>query len=120
SGAIVLNHNSSGTNNTYRLFAAEDNTLSLSGSMSDSNTSLGSTHVEIAGPGVVRFVGTAANTSVTPVAIAEGATLVLAKSASVNAIAGGSISVAGTLRLGASEQIGNGTALSFTGGVFEV
>lgn len=120
SGAVNLNHSGAGANNTYRLSAATGNTLSMSGVISDINASASGTKVEIAGAGVVRYSGTAANTSVTPIVIAAGATLELAKTAGVNAIAGGSVTIGadGLLRLAASNQIADTTALSFEGGAF--
>lgn len=119
-GTVNLNTTSATANNTYRLFAASGNTAVFSGSIRDSFASASGTKLEITGAGVVRFSGSAANTSITPIVI-DGGTLELAKTAGVDAIAGGSVTVntGGTLRLAASNQIGNATALAFAGGTFD-
>ncbi|WP_232766632.1 beta strand repeat-containing protein [Geminisphaera colitermitum] len=119
SGSVLLNENGATANQTYRLYAAAGNTLALSGIISDSNVSATGTKVLIDGAGIVRFSGSGPNTSVTPIAI-DG-TLVLAKTAGTDAIGGGSVTVntTGTLRLAASNQIADATALAFAGGVFE-
>lgn len=110
------------TNATIRFDAAAGSTLNLTGVILDDNAAGGSgSKVEITGAGVVRYSGSSANTSVTPILISDG-TLELAKDESVNAIAGGvvTINTAGTLRLAASHQIANATALVFAGGLFDV
>lgn len=117
-GTVNLNTSGATAGNTYRLFAATGNTMVFSGAFNDANTSASGTRLEIAGEGVVRFSGSSANTSVTPIVV-DG-TLELAKTAGVNAIAGGSVTVnaGGTLRLAASSQIANVTSLAFAGGTF--
>ncbi|RRJ97207.1 PEP-CTERM sorting domain-containing protein [Opitutaceae bacterium TAV4] len=118
-GAVTLNHTGSGSNHTYRFYAAENNTLVLSGIIGNGTGAGTGTKVLIDGAGIVRFSGSGPNTSVTPIAI-DG-TLVLAKTAGTDAIGGGSVTVntTGTLRLAASHQIADATALAFAGGVFE-
>jgi len=74
--------------------------------------------------GTVTLSGGSANTYAGNTAITEG-TLILAKTAGTNAIAGGTITVGngtGTdvLRLGASNQIGNGANLTLAGGSFQL
>ena len=120
SGTVNFNNTSAGTNQTYRLYAAANNTLILSGTLVDSNVAGGGTKVEITGPGVVRYSGTNANTSVTPLLISSDSTLELAKTAGVNAIAGGSVGIEGTLRLAASNQIANATAIALSSGTFDI
>jgi|GEM_PF-3889203 hypothetical protein len=120
SGTVRLNNNASAANNTYRLYAATGNTLALTGTVIDSLAAASGTRVLIDGPGVVRFAGTSANTSLTPIVI-DG-TLELAKTAGVDAIAGGAVTIntGGALRLAADNQIADATALVFAGGAFEV
>lgn len=119
SGVVRFNQTGAGANNTYRLQAAAGNTLALSGTIIDSIASASGTRVLIDGDGIVRFSGAGANTSVTPVEI-DG-TLELAKTAGVDAIAGGSVTIntPGTLRLVVSNQINDATTLVFAGGLFK-
>lgn len=109
------------TNATARFDAKAGNILSLNGIILDFTTPGTGSKVEIAGAGVVRYAGTEANTSVTPILISNG-TLELGKTAGVNAIGGGEVTLQtpGTLRLAASNQIANSTSLVFAGGLFEV
>lgn len=109
------------TNATARFDAKAGNILSLNGIILDQTTPGTGSKVEITGEGVVRYAGTEANTSVAPILISDG-TLELAKTAGVNAIGGGEVTIqtAGTLRLAASNQIANSTNLVFAGGAFQV
>ncbi|MGA2052363.1 MAG: autotransporter-associated beta strand repeat-containing protein [Opitutales bacterium] len=74
-----------------------------------------------AGSGILSFGGTAANTFAGTVTVSAG-TLVLDKTAGVNAIAGSGIiiSTGGTLLLGASNQISSSTAMTLSGGTFAI
>lgn len=117
---ILLNYGGTVANGTMRFDAKANNVLNLTGTIADQNAAGTGTKVEIAGAGIVRYSGTVANTSVTPILISDG-TLELAKSEGVDAIGGGSVTIeeTGTLRLLASHQIANSTAMVFTGGLFE-
>ncbi|MFH1499097.1 MAG: PEP-CTERM sorting domain-containing protein, partial [Verrucomicrobiota bacterium] len=110
------------TNATIRFSATAGSTLNLSGVILDDNAAGGAgSKVEISGAGVVRYSGSSANTSVTPILISDG-TLELAKDAGVNAIGGGDVTIEenGALRLAASHQIADATSLVFAGGLFDV
>lgn len=127
SGLVNLNHSGALANQTYRFTAAVGNTLALKGVISDTSASASGTKVEITGAGKVRFTGVGSNTSKTPIEIAAGATLELAKTDGALAIADqGSITVRGTtgnvgkLVLDGNNQIGDTTALTLAGGAFEV
>lgn len=120
SGTVNFNNSGNLTNQTYRLHASANNTLILSGTLVDANTSTSGTKVEITGPGVVRYSGANASTSVTPTVISSVSTLELAKTAGVNAIAGGPVTVEGILRLAANNQIADATPLTLSGGTFEI
>lgn len=108
-------------NATVRFDTTAGSILNLSGVILDENAAGSGSKVEITGAGMVRFSGTAANTSVTPILISSG-TLELAKDDNVNAIAGGTVTVqsSGTLRLAASNQIANSTGLILEGGSFSI
>src|SRR5690606_11397686 len=59
-------------NATVRFDATAGSTLNLTGVILDENAAGSGSKVEITGPGVVRYSGTAANTSVTPILISDG------------------------------------------------
>ena len=106
-------------NANFTFDSKASNTLVLSGVLLDTNAPGSGTHISVTGTGVVRFSGATANTSVTPIVI-DGGTLELAKTAGVNAIAGGSITVqnSGTLKLNAANQIANTVTMTLDGGTF--
>lgn len=120
---VSLHRNGTVDNATMQFDAKANNILVLSGVIQDysGNAAGNGTRVEITGEGAVRLAGTAANTTLTPIDIAEGATLELAKSDGITAVAGGSVTVrqGGTLRLLASNQIADGVSLLLDGGSFD-
>ncbi|RRK00639.1 cell wall anchor protein [Opitutaceae bacterium TAV3] len=118
---LNLNHTEALTNTTYRFHANANTTLVLDAVIHDAGTSQSGTKLEIVGGGTVRFSGSAANTSVTPVVVTAGH-LELNKTAGIAAIAGGSVTVNqnAELRLLASNQIADTTTLSLNGGRFTV
>ncbi|MDQ8194646.1 hypothetical protein QEH59_09425 [Coraliomargarita sp. SDUM461004] len=120
SGAIQLNDGGSGVNNNYRFDAAADNTLSLTGTITDTNASGSGTKVQIIGDGIVRFAGSDANTSQTPIEVLG--TLELAKDDEVNAIGGGSITIMtdGHLQMAANNQIADTASLHLSGGSYVI
>lgn len=104
-----------------RLVATAGSVLNLNGRIVDTNAAGSGSRVEIGGGGVVRFSGTTANTSTTPIQIADG-TLELAKTEGVAAIGGGAVTLgsSGALRLAASHQIADATSIVFSGGLLDV
>ncbi|MFH1498149.1 MAG: cell wall anchor protein [Verrucomicrobiota bacterium] len=106
---------------TIRFHATSGSVLNVTGTIVDTNAAGAGSKVEITGAGVVRYSGSSANTTVTPILISDG-TLELAKDSGVNAIAGGNVTIEenGTLRLAASHQIADATDLVFAGGLFDV
>ncbi len=97
---LVINHTGSGL-------------FTLSGAIS------GAQSLTHSGAGTTQFTGAAANTYTGATTVSNG-TLLLAKTAGVDAIAGSSITVntGGTLLLGAANQIANTTAMTLAGGTF--
>lgn len=119
--AANVNLSSSGalTNANFVFDSKAGNTFVLGGVIGDTNAAGAGTKVKITGAGVVRFSGAAANTSSTPIVI-DGGTLELAKTAGVNAIAGGSVTVQnnGALKLNAANQIADTVTMTLDGGTF--
>lgn len=119
--------NDNANNATICFDAKASNILEITGAIVDTDTTPAGTgtRVEIAGAGKVRFSGSSANTSKTPVVITSGATLELGKSGGALAIAdAGSITVngasgsQGTLLLDGNDQIDDTTSLTLSGGRF--
>lgn len=119
-GTVSYSTNGAVANSVFRLYAGTDDTLILSGVQQDSNAAGTGTHVDIVGGGVVRFSGTGANTSTTPILVSAGR-LELAKTAGVNAIGGGSVNIAsgGSVRLVNANQIADTVTMTLTGGTFQ-
>jgi hypothetical protein len=117
-GTISI-ENSTRTNAVHTLSSAANNTLDVTGVVSGASGA--GTKFQIIGPGAVRFSGASANTSTTPVEVFSGR-LELNKTAGVNAIGGGSVSVlsGAEVRLLAANQIADSVGLTLSGGTFNV
>ncbi|MFZ4680979.1 MAG: beta strand repeat-containing protein [Terrimicrobiaceae bacterium] len=109
----------SANSRTYQFFAADNNTAVFSGVIQGGNASA-SNLFKKTGAGTVTFSGASANTynSLISTEVVAG-TLLLQKS-SGNALTSNSVTVdsGATLRLGASNQISNTSALTLSGGTF--
>ncbi len=104
---------------THQFFAAENNIAEFSGAISGGTAS--ATVLKKTGSGTVVFSGSSANTysSDTPLEVVAG-TLILKKTAGVNAISGGvKVDSGAILQLGASNQIANTGGLNLAGGKFD-
>ena len=120
---LTLGGNTTLTGNTTRgitLGAATTNgrPVVLAGAIAGSGTNSGLT---IDGRGVQELSGTAANTYAGLTTVnSTNATLLLNKTAGVNAIAGNLTISAGTVRLGQSNQIADTSSLTLTSGTFDL
>ncbi|MFZ4599765.1 MAG: PEP-CTERM sorting domain-containing protein, partial [Terrimicrobiaceae bacterium] len=108
---------SSANSRTYQFFAAGNNTAVFSGVIQGGNASA-SNLFKKTGAGTVTFSGASANTYNSAISTEVVAGTLLLQKSSGNALTSNSVTVGSgaTLRLGASNQISNTSALTLSGG----
>jgi hypothetical protein len=108
---------SSANSRTYQFFAAGNNTAVFSGVIQGGNASA-SNLFKKTGAGTVTFSGASANTYNSAISTEVVAGTLLLQKSSGNALTSNSVTVdsGATLRLGASNQISNTSALTLSGG----